>query len=135
MTLNERFVGGNPRVLLPLFCLFCVVLICFVGICLNMMRKSEKNLKSLTKIQTHHIQKKKIPSKKKNLHFPEGWHDLCLWWHGRANPSAKKKKKFQKRKFFVFLVLPHSKEHNLFHFSNLHQHSNLHIYLHSSFQT
>ena len=42
MTLNERFVGGNPLVLLLLFCLFCVILICFVGICSNIMRKSEK---------------------------------------------------------------------------------------------
>jgi len=62
MTLNERFVGGNPRILLLLFCLFCVVLIYFVGICPNMMRKGEIFLKSLTKNQTHHIlEKKKIP--------------------------------------------------------------------------
>jgi len=74
MTLNERFVGGIPRVLLLLFCLFC-----FVGICLNMMRKSEKNLKSLTKNQTHHIleEKKIFQKKKKTLFFPEGWHGPC----------------------------------------------------------
>jgi len=40
VTIKERFVGGNPRVLLPLFCLFCVILICFVGICPNMMWKN-----------------------------------------------------------------------------------------------
>jgi len=55
MTLNERFVGGNPRVLLLLFCLFCVVLICLVGICPNMMRQSKIFLKPLTRNQTHHI--------------------------------------------------------------------------------
>jgi len=49
MNLNECFVGGNPRVLLLLFCLFCVILICFVGICQNMMRKSKKKLKPLTR--------------------------------------------------------------------------------------
>jgi len=48
MTLNERFVGGNPRVVLLLLCLFCVILICFVGICPNIMRNSEKNLRPLT---------------------------------------------------------------------------------------
>jgi len=48
MTLKERFVGGNPQVLLLLFCLFCVILICFVGTCPNMMQKSENILKPLT---------------------------------------------------------------------------------------
>jgi len=43
MTLKERFVGGNPQVLLLLFCLICVILICFVGICPNMIRKKKKN--------------------------------------------------------------------------------------------
>ena len=129
MTLNERFVGGNPRVLLLLFCLFC-----FVGICLNMMRKSEKNLKSLTKNQTHHIleEKKIFQKKKKTLFFPEGWHGPCLWWPGRGNPKKKKiskKKNILKKIFIFFFLLPHSKQHNLFHPSNLH------IYLHSSFPT
>ena len=90
MTLNERFVGGNPRVLLLLFCLFC-----FVGICLNMMRKSEKNLKSLTKNQTHHIleEKKIFQKKKKTLFFPEGWHGPC-------QPISQKKNLF----FFFSLI-------------------------------
>jgi len=42
MTLNERFVGGNPRSLIA-FILF--VLICFVGICPNMIRKKKKEKK------------------------------------------------------------------------------------------
>jgi len=48
MTLKERFVGGNPQVLLLLFCLFCVILICFAGICPNMIRK-EKKLEAMTR--------------------------------------------------------------------------------------
>jgi len=43
-------VGGNPRVLLLLFCLFCVILICFAGICPNMIRKKkEKKLEAMTR--------------------------------------------------------------------------------------
>jgi len=44
MTLNERFVGGNPQVLLLLFCLFCVILICFAGICPNMIRRKKNKI-------------------------------------------------------------------------------------------
>jgi len=33
--------GGNPRGLLLLCCLFCVISICFVGICPNMIRKKK----------------------------------------------------------------------------------------------
>ena len=39
MTLNERFVGGNPQVLLFLFCLFCVILICFTDIVQTWLEK------------------------------------------------------------------------------------------------
>ena len=106
MTLNERFVGGNPRILLFLFCLFCVVLICFVGICPTMMRKSENFLKPLTKNQTHHIlektKKKKIPSKKKKNTF-----FFQKVGTGRANPSDKKKKKF----FFSSSPFIHQHKH------------------------
>jgi len=43
MTIKDRFVGGNPQVLLLLFCLSCVILICFIGPSSNMMRKNEEN--------------------------------------------------------------------------------------------
>jgi len=81
MTLNERFVGGNPQVLLLLFCLS------FVGICPNMMRKSKKILKPLTKNQTNHIKKKNFFfsfKKKKNHYF------FQKVGTGRANPKKKK---------------------------------------------
>ena len=82
-------MGGNPQVLLLLFCLFCVILICFVGIFLNLMRKSKRE-----KFFCLVCQKKKNSSKKKNNpHFSESW-------HGRANPSTKKKT--------FFFLLPHS---------------------------
>ena len=139
MTLNERFVGGNPRVLFLLFCLFCVVLICFVGICPNMMRKSEVFFEAVDQKPNppHPKRKKKVffsfkKKKKKPQFFPEGWHGPCQWWHGRGTPKKKKiskKKNILKKIFIFFFLLPHSKQHNLFHPSNLH------IYLHSSFPT
>jgi len=75
MTLNERFVGGNPRVLFLLFCLFCVVLICFVGICPNMMRKSEVFFEAVDQKPNppHPKRKKKVffsfKIRKENLFF------------------------------------------------------------------
>jgi hypothetical protein len=58
--------------------LFCVILICFVGICPNMMQKGERKLKPLTRNQTK--KKKKILKKKKKNFFPlftEAWHGPC----------------------------------------------------------
>jgi len=98
MTLNERFVGGNPRVLLLLFCLFYVVLICFVGICPNMMRKSEFFLKPLTRNQTHHINYV-FPSKKKTFIFQKvGTTHAC---GGTVVPTHLPKKNFV---FFFSLI-------------------------------
>ena len=44
MTLNERSVGGNPQVLLLLFCLLFVILSCFVGNCPRMIQRNGKKL-------------------------------------------------------------------------------------------
>jgi len=46
---KRALCGRKPTYLIALFCLFCVVLICFVGICPNMMRKIGNFLKPLTR--------------------------------------------------------------------------------------
>ena len=68
-----------------LFVLFCVILICFVGICPNMMRKSEFFLKPLTRNQTHHINYF-FPSKKKKT--------FIFQKVGTVVPTYQPKKKF-----------------------------------------
>ena len=120
MTLNERFVGGNPRILLLLFCLFCVVLICFVGICPTMMRKSKffwshwpktKPTTSLEKKKKNFFSFKK--KKKKPIFFQKVG-------TGRANPSAKIYLFFfPKKNSFFFLSSPFILQHK--HLSSIKQ--------------
>ena len=57
MTLNEHSMGGNPRLLLLLF---CVILICYARICPSMIQKRKKNigghdnkLGTVVPVQTH----------------------------------------------------------------------------------
>jgi len=131
MTLNERFVGGNPRVLLLLLCLFCVILICFAGICSNMIRKKKKNLEAMTRSLARPVPVMAMsclskPTKKKSK--PKEFHKLgtARACGGTAVPPQ------PKFFFYFFLVLPSFKQHNLFNPStSLSKPS----YLHNSLQT
>ena len=114
MTLNERIVVGNPRVLLLLFCLFCVILICFAGICPYMMRKRKK-IEPLDQKHWHgpclwwHDRAK--PSHPKPAKRKKGVHDPCLWWQGRARHPAPEN-------FKIFPSSPSFNHHNFFHLLN-----------------
>jgi len=120
MTLKERFVGGNPRDLIALFCLFCVIFIYFGGYCPKMTQKEGGKLMPITsKIGTarayagtampgqttkNHkngrtsgtaracLQHPKCPKQQKHAHDP------CL---GMARPCATSFPLYLKKKIFL----------------------------------